>query len=128
MNLTRHTYTSRSEKTLHFLAGFFGWFILNVAIGGVLSLAASLVSAAVPSDNTNAQNIPGMVFLVLSCLVLLLNIGLLIYFGFTRYWIALGALAGFATGLLITLCLGLLLAGTCYVVFNGGGLFPTPTP
>ncbi len=124
MNLSRHTYETRSQKTAHFLIGFFGWFVLNVVLGGALSLGVTLISAAIPSDNPDAPNILGSVWLGLSCLSLLLNVGLLIYFGFTRYWIALGALAAFAVVLLLILCVSVIIGVLCFGGLAGLGRQP----
>jgi len=124
VNLSRHTYETRSQKTAHFLIGFFGWFVLNVVVGGVLSFGVSLLSAAIPANDADAQNILGYVSLGLSCLSLLLNVGLLIYFGFTRHWIAFGALAAFAVVLLLILCISVIVGVLCFGGLAGLGRQP----
>ena len=124
MNLSRHTYETRSQKTAHFLIGFAGWFVLNVVVGGVLSFGVSLLSAAIPANDADAQNILGYVSLGLSCLSLLLNVGLLIYFGFTRHWIAFGALAAFAVVLLLILCISVIVGVLCFGGLAGLGRQP----
>ena len=124
MNLARHTYETRGQMTAHFLIGFFGWFVLNAVFGGALSLGMSLLSAAIPPDNADAQNILGYVALGLSCLSLLLNVGLLIYFGFTRHWIAFGALAAFAVVLLLILCISVIVGVLCFGGLAGLGRQP----
>ena len=124
VNLSRHTYETRGQKINHFLIGFAGWFVLNTVVGGALSFGMSLLSAAIPADNADAQNILGYAALGLSCLSLLLNVGLLIYFGFTRYWIALGALAAFAVVLLLILCISVIVGVLCFGGLAGLGRQP----
>jgi hypothetical protein len=125
MNLTRHTYTTRTQKINDFVIGFIGWFILNVIAGGALTTVTSLLVPLFATDtsavNGIVQTIIPYVIAGLNCLVLLLNLGALIYFGFTRYWIALGALTALAIGLLLTMCLGALIGVLCYSILAGMG-------
>ncbi len=128
--MTRHTYTTRSQKTAHFFGGFFGWFLLNLLLLGGTYLADFLFASLLPADDPNSANLLGLIGFALSCLGFILNIGLLIYFGFTRYWIALGGLVAFAISLLLALCAALVFFGVCFLALNGGSLpslFPTPT-
>lgn len=46
---------------------------------------------------------------------LVINVGLLIYFGFTRKNIALGMLAAFGFALMIPLCLGIFFLAFCFI-------------
>jgi hypothetical protein len=125
MNLTRHTYTTRTQKINDFVIGFIGWFILNVIAGGALTTVTSLLVPLFATDtsavNGIVQTIIPYVIAGLNCLVLLLNLGALIYLGFTRYWIALGALTALAIGLLLTVCLGALIGVLCYGLLAGLG-------
>jgi len=124
VKLTRHTYTSRGQKTLHFSIGFFGWFLLNLFLFGGTYLANFLFSSSLPADDPNTANLLGLIGFALSCVGFILNIGLLIYFGFTRYWIALGGLAAFAFSLFIILCAALLFLGACFLGLSGYGFGP----
>jgi hypothetical protein len=131
MNLTRRIYTTRREKTVDFLIGFFGWLILNAILSAVF-YALSFIPATVGSygDNTNydqLQTILGFIGLICNVLAFFSNIGLLIYFGLTRYWIALGALTAFVTILVLVICAAVFLGAACFVMLGGlGGSTPTP--
>jgi len=102
MRLTRRVYATKSQKAVDFAIGFVGWFLLN----GVLYGCGLYYFGNVSSDGTVAALLLG--------LPLLLNIGALVVFGFTRYWIALGALAAFALSLLAVLLIGLLIYAVCF--------------
>jgi hypothetical protein len=106
MNLQRKIYETRGEKVKDFIIGFLVFIGVNVVFGliswGILAATGSLGS----SDPTGIINTAGpVVSLVTSVLPLLLNVGLMIYFGLTRIWILWGMLGAFAAGLLLTLCL-----------------------
>jgi hypothetical protein len=105
MNLSRKIYTTRREKVVDFVIGFIGWFFIN----GVLYALLVAIISQLPTD---AQD--SIAASLLGALPLLINIGALIYFGFTRRWIALGALAAFGAVLLLALLLGLLVYAVCY--------------
>jgi len=47
---------------------------------------------------------------------ILINLGALAYFGFTRYWIALGILGAFAASLIATICISVLILGSCFAL------------
>ena len=116
--MSRTVYESKSQKTRDFLIGFVGWFIFNVVANGLLALAPFL-SATVPFDSPNystIQSVMGMVMLVCNIAVFVLNIGALIYFGLTRYWIALGALAAFGSLLVLAICAAIIIGGVCFAI------------
>jgi hypothetical protein len=112
MRLTRKTYTTRREKVIDFVIGFFGWFIVN----GVLYACSIAVLSQFASESI-PEPLP-VLFLV--ALPLLINIAALILLGLTRRWIALGALAAFALLLIGTLLLGLIVYAVC---FSDGNMF-----
>jgi hypothetical protein len=117
MNLSRHIYTSRREKIGHAVLGLILFLVLNVA--SVALLIGLSLSSGVLSDTLNTANGTAAYGLT----TLLLNVGLLIYFGFTRYWVALGALVVCTIWFVVVL----LLAPQCFglnptVVDNGNGL------
>ena len=124
MNLTRKTYITRNEKTIDFIVGFFGWFVMNGLLA-MMSWALTVGLSALfpqPFDDSGAtQTLLGVLAVVISCLPWLINIGLLIYFGLTRYWIALGALAAFGTVLFILLCIAVAFSVWCFTGFAGLG-------
>ena len=105
MKLERKVYTTRNEKVLDFVIGFAGWFFVN----GLLYGCSIAILQAI--DSSSSQSIP---VLLLGLLPLLINIGALILFAFTRRWIALGILAAFALVLVGVLLLGLVLYAVCY--------------
>lgn len=125
MRITRHSYTTRGEKTIDFMIGFVGWFIFNIIVGGAVYLGPTFLDSILVAGQTDPQrivdlqNIVGFVALGLSGLSWLLNIGLLFFFGFTRYWIALGMLAALAVSGLIILCLGVMMGVLCFSAFAG---------
>ena len=105
MKLERKVYTTRNEKVIDFVLGFVGWFLVN----GLLYGCSITILQAIDSDMP--ASIPA---LLLGLLPLLINIGALILFAFTRRWIALGILAAFALVLVGVLLLGLVLYAVCY--------------
>lgn len=111
MNFTRKVYTERREKVIDFLIGFGGWYAINSLMYVLLVSIASQVSTL---DN---MNVVGILLLVLPLLV---NIAAIVVAGFTRYWIALGALAAFALLLFGVLVLSLLVYAIC---FSDSGIF-----
>jgi hypothetical protein len=120
----RKAYTTRTEKTLDFLIGFVGWWVLNLVLTavqyGVLMGSATFMDTSSPLAPILA-NLPTIV----SLLGLVLNIVLIIGLAFVRHWISLGLLAGFASALLLVLCLGIVVGVACLVILGssqGGGL------
>ncbi len=116
MNLTRKTYSTRNEKTIDFIVGFVGFFVLNGVVGGAGSVIFSLLSATPLAFDENFQTLLGFLSLALTCLPLLVNLGLIIFFAFTRYWIALGALAAFAAVLVVIICIALIWGAVCFAL------------
>lgn len=119
MNLTRKTYTTRSEKVVDFIVGFIGFFVLNGVVGGAGSVVFNLLSATPLAFDENFQTLLGFLSLALTCLPLLVNLGLIIFFAFTRYWIALGALGALAAALIVVICIAVLIGGTCLALIAG---------
>jgi hypothetical protein len=104
MRLTRKVYATGGQKALDFAIGFVGWFLLNGALYGILFFFFGQIL----SDRGG-----GLAALLLA-LPLLINVGALVLLGFTRYWIALGALAAFALSLLGVLVAALLVYAVCF--------------
>jgi len=129
MSPQRKIYESRSQKTGDFFIGVGLMIGVNVVFSVILALLAGMGSALFGSNyNSAVASIGSMLSIVLYCLPFVVNIGLIIYFDLTRYWIALGMLAVIAFLLLIAL----LLSAACFVLLGGGmaGWFnnPIPTP
>jgi hypothetical protein len=110
MRLERKIYTMRKEKVLDFVIGFAGWFLIN----GLLYGCSILVLNQFASEGVPDTIIP----LLLGVLPLLINIAALIFFAFTRRWIALGALAAFALVLVAVLLIGLFIYTVCLNMGN----------
>ena len=118
MKLIRHTYTTRGEKIRDFFIGFGIWLVLN----GVLGLGVPYVLGPALNNFTPTGTfgqILGIVAAFFACLPWILNLVGMIYFGLTRYWIALGILGGFVLALVIVVCAFLVVAVLC---FSGGRL------
>ena len=86
MKLSRHIYRRTREKIVDAISGLVLFTVLNVVL--ILLVVAISLRSSPLSNALNGANGAAAVGLT----ILLLNIGLLIYFGFTRYWVALGAL------------------------------------
>lgn len=117
---------SRNEKIRDFLIGFVGWFVLNgflTGIGWAVTVGLGTLLSRLSFNSDSAQTLLGAVGLVVNCLPWLINIGLLIYFGLTRYWIALGALAAFGAVLFLLLCVAVVVWVMCFAGLSsfGGG-------
>lgn len=129
MSLTRATYSERSEKTRDFVLGFVGWFILNILLNGLV-FGLSLLVPWLGGSSTDfesyqtLQSTLGWVQLVCNGLLLLANIGAIVYFSFTRYWIALGALAAFATLLVLAICIAVIVGVACFAILAGSNSNP----
>ena len=105
MKLERKIYTTRNEKVLDFVLGFVGWFLIN----GLLYGCSILILQRMSFDASGS-----IVAVLLGLLPLLVNIAALIFFAFTRRWIALGMLAAFALVLVGVLLFGLVFYVICY--------------
>jgi hypothetical protein len=126
MKRQRKEYLTRREKTVDFLIGFIGWFILNGLWWGGLSLASWLLlqfsDTPAGTDLTQfLESIGEVATAVLLILPLILNLALLIRFAFTRYWIAIGAASAFASLLLLTICAGIVWTVACFVLLSNSG-------
>jgi hypothetical protein len=110
----RRTYETRQEKRRDFWIGFGGWFAVNIALAmltwGCTALISYLAANLLPPSNT-IDTLAPLLVLILQIIPLLINLGGLIFLGFTRQWIALGALAAFGAALLLVV-----VAGVCFVV------------
>ncbi len=114
MNLTRKIYTTRREKTIDFIIGIVILHIVNIVMTlGSIGLTYLLVQ--VPFDNSLRQTVIPVLTLVCQCLPWLVNLGMLVLFGVTRYWIALGALATIAFYFLLAICAAVVFAVVCFV-------------
>ena len=116
MKLTRKEYTAPAEKAKDFWRGVGLWFGLNILTclcsWGVNTAQLSMMSA--DPSNSALRNIDSILFILLGVLPFIVNIGLIVYFAFTRSQIALGMLAGFGIVLALVILLGIFLSITCF--------------
>ncbi len=116
MHFERKVYETRSQKVGDFFLGIGVFIATNIIFGVISGFATSiLVSMTSLSDNSAAQTLLNLVIFLLYALPFAIQIALLIYFGLTRYWIALGMLGAFAAVLLLVL----LLTAFCFVLLAG---------
>jgi len=117
MRFQRKVYETRSQKVGDFFLGVGLIIGIDVVFGVILSLSGGVGSWLFGSNyNSAVASIGSMLSIFLYCLPFVVNIGAIIYFSLTRYWIALGMLAIIALGLLISL----FLAAACFVLIGGG--------
>src|SRR5262245_49651075 len=105
MKLIRKTYTTGGQKAIDFAIGFVGWIIVNAVLYGCVFAFSS---------QTTLNDVGSGLLVLLVALPLLINIVVLVLLGFTRYWIALGALAAFALLLIGVLLLALVIYAVCF--------------
>jgi len=117
MSLQRKVYETRSQKVADFLIGVG----LMIGVNAVFYIIAMILASGMTfwggsSSGSAFGNVGSIVLSALYCLPFVVNIGLMIYFGLTRYWIALGMLALIAFGLLMAF----LLSAACFVLTGAG--------
>ena len=126
MKLQRAVYETRRETVIDFLAGVGIFLGLNLVLATITVGLSYLVS----QNSGSLDQVDGLTSLVnfmvavFYCCPYLLNIGLMIYFGMTRYWIALGMLGTFAGLLLLVVIAGVLFAIWCFYALSTGGFGP----
>lgn len=112
-------YETTSEKRKDFWRGFIGWFGLNIVMAligvGVSLWIAPNLSA---QDFNTTATIYNYLSIGLSCLPLLINVGLIVIFAFTRSQIAMGMLTAFGVALFISICLGIIATVACFVMLG----------
>ncbi len=84
MKLIRKTYTTRPEKTIDFIVGFVGWFVIHSLYYGLTYFVG------------DQMGIYGELLTPCLCLPPPVTILALILLSRTRYWIASGALSAVA--------------------------------
>lgn len=121
--LTPKVYETDAEKKRDFWIGVGIFFVLNI----VLTLCQWGVGAdalTVSPTNGSSDFVSSTLFTILSWVFLLLpwviNIGLIIYFAFTRNQVALGMVAGFGIALAIVICLALIFTLWCFSTLSAG--------
>lgn len=100
-----------------FWIGFIGWWVFNLLAGGV-NVALSFGLPNLFPNNDTLTTLFGYLPTVLGCLVLLLNIGAIIFFAFRRKQIALGMLVAFGVSIAISILLGIIAMVACFVIIG----------
>lgn len=115
---SRKEYSDPAEKRRDFWIGVGLWWGLNILLS-ICQYGLAFGLFAVSPDSISSDWLSSPLFSILSWLLTLLpwiiNIGLIIYFAFTRSQIALGMLAGFGIALAIVICLGVIFTVWCMV-------------
>lgn len=109
-------YETRGEKVRDFLAGFVGWFLVNIVFGLLTSIPPTLINDVRPP----ISDLVGVLYGVLACLPWVVNLGLLVFFLMRRRWIAFGGLAAFGLVLLCIIIAGVVTAAICFSIESGG--------
>ena len=116
MNLQRRVYANRGEKVVDLIIGVAVWHIVNIVLGiGFAVLSGVLMGV---SNDPNVTSVTSILSTVLSCLPFLVNIALLIFFGLTRYWIALGMVGTFALYVILAICALVIFGAACFAILG----------
>ena len=121
--LTRKAYTGPAEKKRDFWRGvglFFGLNIVMALCSWGASAALANMTYTPNGPNDQLVTVYPVVSFVLGVIPLLINIGLIVFFAFTRSQIALGMLAGFGIALLLSIILGVIFAVACFLTLRSG--------
>jgi len=118
--MQRKIYETPGEKRKDFWIGFIGWFVMNAALGGLSVLFSGLLSSILANTNDfeTISAITNYLGIFLSCLPLLINVGVMTYFAYTRDQIAMGMLVAFGTVFLLVICLGIIATVACFVLLG----------
>jgi hypothetical protein len=122
-NLSTPAPTGTTSSKRDFWIGFIGWWFANLCATGALFAFTFGLPSLVPGSSDYAALITTITN-SLGCLVLLANIGVLIFFAFRRKQIALGILVAFGVALGITLLIGVIATVACFVIlgqYSSGG-------
>ena len=124
MNLERKVYETRSQKVGDFFLGVGLFIAVNVVLAFILSLGAGMFSGLAYGSSSGASNsfltgITGILGLIAYAVPCVIQLALLIYFGLTRYWIALGILGAFVISLLLVLLATAACFGLIYYISGG---------
>lgn len=109
--MKRKKYLTREEKALDLVIGFVGFLVFNVVICLLLYAVGILVAIVGYELGGTGELMEQVRIYITFILPWVINIGLLVFFGWWRSWIAIGAL--FAMGFLLMLHI---LTGICGIV------------
>ncbi len=99
--MKRRIYQTRWQRIVDFVLGFLGWFSLNGLFWLVFSRLAPYVDPAIEAAGPlfDSQIVVTAVGMSILCIPVQVNLGLLVFYGFRRSWIALGIIGAFAATL-----------------------------
>lgn len=125
MAFKQKIYETDAEKKKDFRRGIALFFGLNILMGLCSwGVAVLFYSSLFTTDFTNnpVSNLYSTLSCILGALPLFINVGLILFFAFTRSQIALGMVAGFGIAFLITICLGVIFTAWCFYALGNSGL------
>ena len=99
-------YWSRGEKVADFFLGMGLWYILNA----IYFVAMFFITLSATASNIRMDTAVTIIFGIIP---LVLNLAILIFLGFKRRWMALGALASIGVVFFIGLCIGVFINVLC---------------
>ena len=119
-------FPSRSPKrgltgviaTGEFLAGFFGFFLLNALAAGVSVGVSYLVVQQLFDSNTSLGTILALVIQIWSIVVLFANIIALPILAFYRRRVFWGVLAAWGVSFVLVICAGVIITVVCFTALS----------
>jgi hypothetical protein len=114
----RKVYETRQEKTRDFIIGVLICLVLNGLLFGCSLLVPYILFNSTAPTSSLQDTLNAIAILSVYILPWVLNLGLLIYFAFTRPWIALGGLALFGVFLALVILAGIVFLVYCFVVVS----------
>ena len=100
----RKVYETRHEKVIDFIIGAAIWLVLNAIFVGIVVALANI-----PANDASASTLIQTARTAAVILPLVVNIALMVYFGFTRSWILLGMFGMIGAVLLLASCVSAML-------------------
>ena len=120
---TKKNYTIEAEKKKDFWIGFWLWWGLNIALTlcgwGIYVIYVGALGTDY-SSLTNSDLLTSLMC-ILQLAPWVINIGLILYFAFTRSQVAYGMMAGFGSALALSICIGVVFTVWCFVALSGSG-------
>jgi hypothetical protein len=126
-NLEPSPVKEKTGSKRDFWIGFIGWWVFNLIFGGLefaIIFGIALIGPTSVGPSSNYSTLTTVLINGLGCLVLLANIGALIFFAFRRKQIALGMLVAFGVSIAISILIGVIAMVACFVIlgqYNSGG-------
>ena len=117
-NLDTPVTTETTSSKRDFWMGFIGWWVFNLCTGGLQAALIFGIPALASDSTTDYSTIINTLTSGLGCLVLLANIGALIFFAFRRKQIALGMLVAFGVSIAISILLGIVAMAFCFYIIS----------